>query len=62
MEEWIGRYWIQIWSSKKKQIVIGFGDDLGDGYYGPFFIRNKRWWKFWLHIAKPTLEFINRGG
>lgn len=57
---WVGRWWICIWSTDLKEINIGLGDDLGEGYFGAFFIKNYRKGPFWISVSKPTMHFLNR--
>jgi hypothetical protein len=59
MDFWFGRWWLCIWASKYKEINIGVGDDLGEGDFGAFFIRNRRWGPFWVSTSRPTLAFLN---
>jgi hypothetical protein len=57
---WFGRWWVCIWVSKHREINLGIGDDLGEGNFGAFFIRNYRWKWFWCSVARPSMHFLTK--
>lgn len=58
IRQWIGFWYITLWSSKTKLIEIGIGSDYTEGSYGPFFARAKTLGPFYVVVSRPTLQYI----
>ena len=60
LSDWIGRYWVQLWESQAKLVIVGLGDCFYiEGNCGAYQVKIKRFWRFWMVISRPTLEHLH---
>jgi hypothetical protein len=59
MSNFIGKWWITIWSSKNKEITIGVGESFPATSNSVFNVKEYRLGSFYIYITTPTIMFLN---